>query len=262
MKKRAIIRLIALVTLLVALLAFIFLNDQTSIQKFTSHPSLTPTKQATSEKISEIQSTSQSQISPQDLPSARSSDWELVLVNRTSTKPELNPSLASVGSIQVDQRIANQVTEFLAAAQKISPAEHLISGYRSVAYQSELYEGYIQDEMAGHGTVNVDGKPISRQEAIKNVQTYSQPPGSSEHQTGLAIDMSDIDSLNASQVAPQIAAIAPNYGFILRFPAGKQAETGVDYEDWHFRYVGIENAKYMTEHKLTLEEYLKLLPNK
>lgn len=78
--------------------------------------------------------------------------------------------------------------------------------------------------------------------------------------TGLAIDMSNIDSLNESQYAKQVAAIAPKYGFVLRFPDGKKAVTGIGYEDWHFRYVGLENAKYMTEHQLTLEEYLKLLP--
>ncbi len=114
--------------------------------------------------------------------------------------------------------------------------------------------------MNGQGTVNSSGKPISEEEAIKNVQTYSQPPRSSEHQTGLAIDMSNIDSLNESQYAKQIAEIAAKYGFVLRFPEGKKAETGIGYEDWHFRYVGLENAKYMTKHNLTLEEYLKLLP--
>lgn len=195
-----------------------------------------------------------------DLPVAHQNDWDLVLVNRTHPKAELNPSLVEVDGKEVDARIATAVQAFLAAAKKISPAEHLISGYRSVAYQKQLYNYYLSQEMAGDGTVNQTGKSISYDQAVKNVQTYSQPPGCSEHDTGLAIDMSDINSLNASKIAPQIAKIAPQYGFVLRFPKGEEAQTGVDYEDWHFRYVGVANAEYMTQHHLTLESYLTLLP--
>ena len=93
------------------------------------------------------------------------------------------------------------------------------------------------------------------------VKTYSQPAGASEHQTGLAIDMSTVDALNQSDttVAKQVQALAPQYGFVLRFPKGKSSSTGVDYEDWHFRYVGKKSAEYMTKHNLTLEEYVALL---
>ena len=100
---------------------------------------------------------------------------------------------------------------------------------------------------------------LDRSAAEAKVQTYSQPAGMSEHQTGLAIDLSDVDSLNESTTAKQVAEIAPNYGFVLRFTADGTPSTGVGYEDWHFRYVGVENAKYMTAHHLTLEQYLKLL---
>ena len=74
--------------------------------------------------------------------------------------------------------------------------------------------------------------------------------------------MSTVDALNQSpeEVVAQVKKIAPDYGFVLRFPEGGKASMGVDYEDWHFRYVGVDNAKYMTKHNLTLEEYLKLLP--
>ncbi|NWO77103.1 D-alanyl-D-alanine carboxypeptidase family protein, partial [Escherichia coli] len=76
-----------------------------------------------------------------------------------------------------------------------------------------------------------------------------QPAGASEHQTGLAMDMSTVNYLNQSDadVVEKVTAIAPEYGFVLRFPKGKMESTGVDYEDWHFRYVGKESAKYMTE---------------
>lgn len=199
-----------------------------------------------------------------DLPDARQSDWELILVNREHPKGELSPDLTTVANVQVDSRIAASLEKFLAAAQAIDPLEHLISAYRSVAYQEELFNTYVERERVGaYGSVNDTGKAISREEAEANAKTYSQPAGSSEHQTGLAVDMSTVDAMNRSpkDVVAQLKKIAPEYGFVLRFPEGAKASTGVDYEDWHFRYVGIENATYMAKHNLTLEEYLKLLPH-
>ena len=215
------------------------------------------TKQrAESSQTSSSSSTAESKTT--DLPEAHRSDWNLVLVNRENPKEELSPELTTVGNVQVDQRIADALVKFLAAAQAIDPAEHLISAYRSVAYQEQLFNTYVENERVGAaGSVNNTGQPISREQAETNVKTYSQPAGSSEHQTGLAVD-----ALNQSpeEVVAQVKKIAPDYGFVLRFPEGGKASTGVDYEDWHFRYVGVDNAKYMTKHNLTLEEYLKLLP--
>lgn len=188
------------------------------------------------------------------VPGVSSSDWELVLVNRDNITAEMNPDLTQIDNIYVDSRIAVNVRNFLAAAQAIDSSEHLISGYRSVAYQEELFNSYVSQEKAAD--------PSLTQEAAEDlVKTYSQPVGASEHQTGLAIDMSTVNSLNESdtEVVAQVAAIAPEYGFVLRFPEGKSDSTGVDYEDWHFRYVGVESAKYMTENNLILEEYVALL---
>lgn len=188
------------------------------------------------------------------VPGVSSSDWELVLVNRDNITAEMNPDLTQIDNIYVDSRIADNVRNFLAAAQAIDSSGHLISGYRSVAYQEELFNSYVSQEKAAD--------PSLTQEAAEDlVKTYSQPVGASEHQTGLAIDMSTVNSLNESdtEVVAQVAAIAPEYGFVLRFPEGKSDSTGVDYEDWHFRYVGVESAKYMTENNLILEEYVALL---
>lgn len=196
---------------------------------------------------------STSKVSAPDLPDVSTNDWELILVNRDNITEELDPELATVDNIQVDARIEENVINFLAAAQEVDPSEHLISGYRSVAYQEEIYNKYIQQEMAEKG--------LDEAEAEKEVQTYSQPPGASEHQTGLAIDMSTVDSLNESDEATvaQLKKMAPEYGFVLRFEEDKHDSTGINYEDWHFRYVGIESAKFMTENNLSLEEYIALL---
>lgn len=197
------------------------------------------------------------QDSQKDLPNVSIDDWDLVLVNRDHPKEEMNPALVDINGISVDKRIADATAEFLAAAQAVNAQEHLISGYRSVAYQAELYQSYVSQEMANDPSLTQEAA-----EAI--VQTYSQPAGSSEHQTGLAIDMSTVDALNQSDVetVKQVTALAPKYGFILRFPDGKQESTGVGYEDWHFRYVGKKSAAYISKHQISLEEYIKLLKEK
>ena len=184
-----------------------------------------------------------------DLPQVSTKDWNLVLVNRDNKLPELNPQLTDVEEIKVDSRIAEQTRQFLAAARALAPEESLISGYRSVAEQTELYnERVAQLEATG----------LPHEEAEKQVQTQVQVPGASEHQTGLAIDMS-LPSGQSEELAKQLVALAPQFGFVLRYPEGKNAITGVDYENWHFRYVGVENAQYMAKHQLVLEEYIQKL---
>ena len=73
-----------------------------------------------------------------DLPAVSTKDWQLILVNRENVKPELNPQLTDVDAIKVDSRIVDPTRQFLEAARKIVPQETLISGYRSVADQTEL----------------------------------------------------------------------------------------------------------------------------
>ncbi|MFS9231970.1 M15 family metallopeptidase [Streptococcus australis] len=184
-----------------------------------------------------------------DLPQVSTKDWNLVLVNRDNKLAELNPQLVDVEEIKVDSRIAEQTKQFLAAARAVAPEESLISGYRSVEEQTEIYnERVAQLEATG----------LPHEEAERQAQTQVQVPGASEHQTGLAIDMSAPNG-QSEEVAQQIIALAPQFGFVLRYPEGKNAITGVDYENWHFRYVGVENAQYMAKHQLVLEEYIQKL---
>lgn len=184
-----------------------------------------------------------------DLPKVSVDDWELTLINRSHLQEEFHPKLTQIDDIQVDSRIAENTRQFLAAARAIAPEETLISGYRSRAEQTELYEEAL---------TMAEEEGLSRQEAEQEVQKRIQLPGASEHQTGLAIDMSEPEG-QEDGVANKIAEIAPKYGFILRYPEGKSDITGVDFENWHYRYVGVESAQYMQKHHLVLEEYLALL---
>lgn len=122
------------------------------------------------------------------------------------------------------------------------------SGYRSASYQKVLYDGYVSS--------------MGRAEADRS----SARPGHSEHQTGLALDFTRVDGKCHLEACfgdlPEgkwLTANAHQFGFILRYPTGKEDVTGYMYEPWHFRYVGSELASEM--HKTgstTLEEFFKL----
>ena len=120
------------------------------------------------------------------------------------------------------------------------------STYRSFEYQQTLYDRYVAR----------DGK--------NNADRYSARPGYSEHQTGLAFDIGEkgrediwlTEQFGESEAGKWLLENAHKYGFILRYPKGKEQITGYMYESWHFRYLGVELATKVKESGLTLEEYL------
>ncbi len=123
------------------------------------------------------------------------------------------------------------------------------SAYRSHATQKALFDRYV------------------KQDGLEKARTYSALPGTSEHETGLAIDVSGSDGKCAasdcfagSKEALWMAEHAPEYGFIIRYPEGKESITGYQYEPWHLRYVGVETAKAIADKQETLEEYLGVVP--
>ncbi len=132
------------------------------------------------------------------------------------------------------------------------------SAYRSYSSQAWYFNYYIEREMAS-------GK--SREQAEAAVLTYSARPGTSEHQTGLCVDMHNLPAANQSfgntEAGKWLAANAHRFGFIIRYPNGKEDITGYSYEPWHFRFVGIKHSSVMYEEGLCLEEYLeKYYPEK
>lgn len=112
------------------------------------------------------------------------------------------------------------------------------SAYRSDTIQAQLFENAV----------------IRR--GVKNASRYSARPGHSEHQTGLTVDINSVHpSFGNSPEAAWLRKHAHLYGFIERYPKGKEKITGYHYEPWHYRFVGIRAAKYIYENNLTLEEY-------
>lgn len=116
----------------------------------------------------------------------------------------------------------------------------VVSGYRSYTRQTTLYNNYVAR----------DGKD--------NADTYSARPGYSEHQTGLAADLNLVDtSFENTKAGKWLAKNCYKYGFILRYPKGKESITGYIYEPWHFRFIGEEAEQlYNNGNWISLEEYL------
>ena len=125
------------------------------------------------------------------------------------------------------------------------------SAYRSREYQQKIYDLRLD----GYISAGADSEKAQRL-----TERYVAPPGHSEHHTGLAVDMHSIHSAETSFAdTPEFAWLcenAPKYGFILRYPKGKEEITGYAFEPWHFRYVGACAAE-ITRCGLTLEEFLK-----
>ncbi len=129
------------------------------------------------------------------------------------------------------------------------------SGYRSYAYQSQLFESYVNDHL---------GEGMSREEAEAMALTYSAPAGSSEHQSGLCVDFletgkADLDeSFESTEAFTWLSKNAHKYGFILRYPEDKAEITEYKYEPWHYRFVGRTAAEEIYASGMCLEEYLEL----
>ena len=159
----------------------------------------------------------------------------ILIANKTYSLP----SSYDPGGLTAETSAA--YNEMKAAAAAAGVSMWITSGYRSYSYQSQLYNYYC----------SVDGQAIA--------DTYSARPGYSEHQSGMALDINYADSsFTGSPTALWLEKNSWKYGFILRYPAGKESITGYKYESWHFRYIGKENAKLVYNSGLTLEEYLQI----
>ena len=124
------------------------------------------------------------------------------------------------------------------AAKKEGLKIYNVSGYRSYDTQEYLYNNYVSR----------DGK--------EKADTYSARAGTSEHQTGLATDINSVSSkFENTKEFKWLKDNAHKYGFILRYPKGKEHITGYMYEPWHYRYVGKDVAKIIYENDFTYEEY-------
>ena len=181
--------------------------------------------------------------------------WNLLLVNDWNPLPagyDSDVTFSTVsGGKQVDSRIIDAVNRMLNDAAAYDLA--VVSAYRPKEEQDVLYWRKVKQ---------YTDKGYSDLEAQKVGGTIVKRPGFSEHNCGLAMDVGGSGDYTLEQTFANTPAYAwliehcADYGFILRFPEGKEDITGVIYEPWHYRYVGEEAARYIMDNDLCLEEYL------
>ena len=186
------------------------------------------------------------------------SGWKFILANADhSIETYAPPEIETLEGQQFDTRIIEPMKAFVAAARAEGLSVFLSSGYRDYATQQYLYN-----------------RKISQGYTPEQAATIVLPPGTSEHQTGLVCDITDQyydpkdwTVLEKTALYQWMSEHCQEYGFIVRYPKNKSglsadeaknSVTGIIYEPWHYRYVGVEAATYIMENEICLEEFLAL----
>lgn len=155
----------------------------------------------------------------------------IMIANKTFTLPaSYNPGTR--------QEASNALAALQNAAAKDGLSIFVVSGYRSYYDQEIVYAGWVS------------------RDGVEKADTYSSRAGHSDHQTGYTFDLNSLDqSFAYTKEGIWLAEHCAEYGFIIRYPEGKEAYTGYIYEPWHVRWVGVDKAKAITASGLSLEEY-------
>lgn len=179
-------------------------------------------------------------------------DWRLILVNNDHSIPknyQIELYQLSNG-IYIDSRIYPDLQQMFDDARSEGIYPIVGEGYRTHEEQEKIMDDKIDSFI-------IQG--YSKKEAKKLAKEWVAEPGTSEHELGIALDINAEKSGSSSNwdVYSWLAENAYKYGFILRYPQSKEYITGIDYEPWHYRYVGRESALEIYTQQITLEEYLE-----
>lgn len=183
--------------------------------------------------------------------------WDLVYWKNGNSVDALSLNSQKYDSVDaVDRAAYKPLKQMFADAEKAGVPLELVSAYRSIDLQDRLFTRSVNSYI---------NQGYSKSEAIKKANYSRTFSGTSEHNTGLGFDILQKGSYYLTQQFENTAQFkwlienAENYGFILRYDKDKVAKTGIMYEPWHFRYVGIEHAKKINELGYCLEEYIDYL---
>ena len=186
-------------------------------------------------------------------PEIDAASWEFILANGDNSIGEYVPeNLTQLEGQSFDGRVIDALTALIDDSRAAGYSVYVSSGYRSYGDQAANFTRICQNNGVADG---------------KNSKGFyiTMPAGCSEHQTGLCCDLTDryyetktSEALEKTALFQYMSQHCHEFGFILRFPADKEEITGVMYEPWHYRYVGMEAAAYITENHLCLEEFLAL----
>ncbi len=179
--------------------------------------------------------------------------WNLMLVNYEYAIPDdYDVELTKLANGEkVDSRIYPDLQKMFDDARARGLGLFVAEGYRTAAKQQKLLDDKI-DAYRNEGYTDEDAEVQAKK--------WVAVPGTSEHQLGIAVDINaDKDISKSEDVYKWLENNAHKYGFILRYPADKTEITGIDYEPWHFRYVGKDAAKEIYNNGICLEEYIDTL---
>lgn len=188
------------------------------------------------------------------IPITDAEKWNLAIINTKYPLPDsYAPTLSNAingSNIQLDSRVSEHYAEMYAAAKLSGCVLTPYSGYHTYALQENTFNRKVNFYV---------NKGMSAEEANQKASAQVLPAGCSEHNAGLAMDIvsASSDFINTKEYK-WLCENAHNYGFILRYPEDKTAITGMNFEPWHWRYVGTQAAKEMKEKNQCLEEYLGL----
>lgn len=182
---------------------------------------------------------------------------ELILVNSSNPVPaDYKPDLTEVTAGEyLDKLAAEPLLKMLSDAKAAGLEPIICSAYRDEDFQRELFENQV-DTQKHTG--------LSYEHAVEEAKKVVAYPGTSEHQLGLAVDIvaesyQPLDDAQAeTEEAKWLKENCWKYGFILRYPPDKTDITGIIFEPWHYRYVGVDAATNIMKEGLCLEEYIEL----
>jgi LAS superfamily LD-carboxypeptidase LdcB len=245
-KKQTFMGLIMLIILSVIICVILLNSKHAGESDSSASASVTETEEATASATATVDPETDSRFFD--------TDSLLIIANKTHKLPDgYEPSdlravtcNAAYDGIQMRDEAATALEKMFAAALEDGVTLRAQSGYRSQSYQEQLYNSYAEKD----GTEEAD--------------TYSSRAGYSDHQTGLAMDIADHDGATVFSAAMKdtpegewLYQHAHEYGFVERYPEGKESITGYTFEPWHYRYVGVDTATavYSVSPDETLEEY-------
>lgn len=221
----------------------------------TAEPQTEPQTEPAAEEPQAVPETKAAEKKPATvIPITDAEKWNLAIINTKYSLPDsYAPTLSNAingSNIQLDSRVSEHYAEMYAAAKLSGCVLTPYSGYHTYALQETTFNRKVNFYV---------NKGMSAEEANQKASAQVLPAGCSEHNAGLAMDIvsASSDFINTKEYK-WLCENAHNYGFILRYPEDKTAITGMNFEPWHWRYVGTQAAKEMKEKNQCLEEYLGL----
>ncbi|MEE1186167.1 MAG: M15 family metallopeptidase [Acutalibacteraceae bacterium] len=192
---------------------------------------------------------------------SKTDEWQLIIANSDNIVTDYYVDLSVIPSefcqdgidFEIDSRAYDDLVDMLNAAEEDGVHLNVLSSYRSYEYQNTLYQNKVSYYL---------NMGYEQKEAETAAATVVAVPGTSDHNLGLACDFNYLEQeFENTDELVWLKENAERFGFVMRYPKGKETVTKIIYEPWHYRYVGTEHAKKMNELNMCLEEYVDYLKN-